>query len=214
MTFTDEIHPESLSAAEEAARQAEGERVARLQLQFRFDWWPDIATITMRVGHSLAGLAYFLVTGLVFALAWFGIPSRYPGAPQRLSRMFLRATATSLALLFLAGLYTAAFDAPVAFPGIFDLSAMRRIPYGDAYLLAFLVKVVLFGGLAVLTFRIHRTLRQWTANPFPTADDPIVALLRRATLFNAAAGVAVVVDVAVLVYLHYPSHLGVFLPAQ
>ncbi|MDO8483887.1 MAG: hypothetical protein Q7S35_02940 [Candidatus Limnocylindrales bacterium] len=214
VTFTDDIRPEALTPGEKSARQAESERVARLQLGFRFDWWPDVVTIAMRIGHSLAGLSYFLVTGVALGLAWFGIPSRYPDFPRRLDRVFLPAAATSLSLLLFAGLYSAAFDAPVAFPGIYDLGAMRRIPYGDAYLLVFLVKVALFGGLVVLALRIHRTLRQWTANPVPSADEPIVAVLRRATLLNAAAGLAVVVDVAVLVYLHYLSHLGAFLPAQ
>ncbi len=214
VTFTDDIRPESLTPGQEAARQAEGERVARLQILFRFDWWPDIVTIIMRILHSLAGLAYFVLTGLVLGLAWFGVPSRYPDSPHHLGRIFLPVAATSLSLLLVAGLYSAAFDAPLAFPGIYDIGAMRRIPYGDAYLLTFLVKLVLFGGLVVLAFRIHRTLRRWTASAFPSADDPIVAVLRRTTLLNAAAGVAVVVDVAVLVYLHYLSHLGAFLPAQ
>jgi hypothetical protein len=56
-------------------------------------------------------------------------------------------------------------------------------------------------------------LRLWSENPVTPTDGPIVAALQRATLLNAAAGLAVVVDVAVLVYLHYLSHLGAFLPA-
>ncbi len=212
-TFNDDIRPESLSPDQEAAQQAESERVARLQLSFRFDWWPDVVTIAMRIVHSLAGLAYFLVTGLALGLAWFGIPSRYPDLPSRLGRVFLPAAAASLGVLLLAGLYSAAFDAPVAFPGIYDVAAIRRIPYGDAYLVVFLIKVVLFGGLVRLAFRIHRTLHLWTEDHVTSADEPIVAALQRTTLLNAAAGVAVVVDVAVLVYLHYLSHVGAFLPA-
>lgn len=212
-TFTEEVRPESLSPDQEAARRAESERVARLQLSFRFDWWPDVVTIAMRIGHSLAGLAYFIVTGLALGLAWFGIPSRYPDFPRRLGRVFLPAAAASLGALLLAGLYSAAFDAPVAFPGIYDIAAIRRIPYGDAYLVVFLIKVVLFVGLVRLAFRIHRTLHLWTEDQVTLADGPIVAALQRATLLNAAAGVAVVVDVAVLVYLHYLSHVGAFLPA-
>lgn len=221
VTFSDDIRPESLSPAQEAARRAEGERVARLQLLFRFDWWPDVVTIAMRILHSLAGLAYFLVTGLALGLAWFGIPSRYPDFPRRLDRVFVPAATTSLGLLLLAGLHGAAFDAPAAFPGVFDVGAMRRIPYGDAYLVAFLVKLALFAGLVVLAYRIHRTLRRWAMTavaavdePAATVDESIVAALRWSTLLNAVAGLAAVVDVAVLVYLHYISHLGAFLPAQ
>lgn len=212
-TFTNEIRPEALSPDQEAARQAESERVARLQLAFRFEWWPDVVTIAMRIVHSLAGLAYFLVTGLALGLAWFGIPSRYPDFPRRLGRVFLPAAAASLGVLLLAGLYSAAFNAPVAFPGVYDIGAIRRIPYGDAYLVAFLIKVVLFIGLVRQALRIHRTLRAWPEDQVASADGPLVATLRRATLLNAAAGVAVVVDVAVLVYLHYISHVGAFLPA-
>jgi uncharacterized membrane protein len=212
VTFEDDIRPESLNPAEEAARQAEAERVARLQLLFRFDWWPDVFTIAARVLHALAGLAYFMLTGLVFGLAWFGIPSGAPDLPRRLDRVFRPVAATSLGLLLVAGLYGAAFDAPVAFPGIYDLEAMRRIPYGDAYLAAFLLKVLLFWGLAALAVRMGRTLHQWMAGAVPSIDDPAVAALRRTTAINAAVGIAVVVDVAVLVYLHYASHLGAFLP--
>lgn len=212
VTFTDDIRPESVNPAEEAARRAEGERVARLQVLFRFDWWPDIVTIAMRILHSLAALAYFLVTGLALVLAWFGIPSRYPDFPRRLGRVFAPAAATSLGLLLLAGLYSAAFDAPVPWPGVYDVAAIRRIPYGDAYLVAFLIKVALFGVLTVLAFRIHRALGRWNGRSASTAGAPIVAVLKRATLLNATVGVAVIIDVAVLIYLHYISHLGAFLP--
>lgn len=233
--FSDDIRPESLNPDQEAARRAEGERVARLQLLFRFDWWPDVVTIATRILHSLAGLAYFLLTGLALGLAWLGVPSRYPDLPRRLDRVFVPAATTSLGLLLLAGLYSAAFDAPVAFPGIYDVGALRRIPYGDAYLVAFLVKLALFAGLVVLAYRTHRALHQWAVASFAwadgaggapdepivgadgriaAADEPIVGALRRSTLLSAVAGLAVVVDVAVLVYLHYISHLGAFLPAQ
>ena len=196
----------------EAAQKAESERIARLQVQLGFSWWPDIVTIAMRIVHSLAGLAYFVVTGLVLGLAWFGIPSRYPDFPRQLGRVFRPVAAASLGVLLLAGLYSAAFDAPIAFPGIYDIATMRRLPLGDAYLVAFLIKVVLFVGLIVQASRIHRALRQWADSPGSAASGVIIASLRRTTLLNAGAGVIVIVDVAVLIYLHYLSHLGAFIP--
>lgn len=212
VTFSADVRTGPSNPDVEAAQKAESERVARLQLQFGFNWWPDIVTITMRIVHSLAGLAYFVVTGLVLGLAWFGIPSRYPDFPRRLGRVFRPVAATSLGVLLLAGLYSAAFDAPVAFPGIYDVVRMRRLPLGDAYVVAFLIKVVLFVGLIVQASRIHRTLRQWVDSPGSAAPAVVIASLRRTTLVNAAAGVVVVVDVAVLIYLHYLSHLSVFVP--
>jgi len=213
VTFSADVRTGPSNPDLEAAQQAESERVARLQVQLGFHWWPDIVTIAMRIVHSLAGLAYFVITGLVLGLAWFGIPSRYPDFPRRLGRVFRPVAATSLGVLLLAGLYSAAFDAPVAFPGIYDIPTMRRLALGDAYLVAFLIKVVLFIGLIVQASRIHRMLRRWVDSPGSTASDAIIASLRRTTLLNAVAGVVVIVDVAVLIYLHYLSHLGAFIPA-
>jgi hypothetical protein len=212
VTFTNDIRPGALSPDREAALRDEAERVIRLQLSFGFGWWPDVVNIGVRIIHSIAGLTYFLVTGLVLMLAWFGIPSRRPDFPRWLDRLFLPAAAASLALLLGAGLYSAAFDAPITSPGIYDISTMRRIPYGEAYLAAFLVKVALFLVLAVLAVRIHRALREWNANQETIGDGAAVSVLRRETFLNAAVGVAVIADVAVLIYLHYISHLGVFLP--
>ncbi len=216
--FVEELSPGALSSAAEAALRAEGERVYRLQLFFSFDWWPDVVNIALRIIHSMAGLAYFLVTGAALALAWFGAPAGRPELPSRLARVFPPLAFGSLAALLAAGLYSAAFDAPIVAPGIYDVRGMLRIPYGEWYLAAFLVKPVLFVVLTVLAFRIHRTLRTWRSGPIEAGDAPhpgapvAIARLRRLTTINAAAGLLLVVDVAVVIYLHYISHLGVFLP--
>lgn len=212
VTFTDDLRPGALSSGEEAALRQEAERVINLQLSFGFDWWPDVANIAMRIVHSLAGLSYFLVAGLAFGLAWFGVPSRWPDLSRVLNRVFLPAAAASLVLLLGAGLYSAGFDAPITWPGIYDLDGMRRIPYGDYYLAVFFLKLVFFAVLAVMALRIARALRRWNASGNPHPSETAVADLRRETLLNGMVGVAVVADVAVLIYLHYVSHLGVFLP--
>ncbi len=217
--FTEELSPGALSSAAEAALRAEGERVYRLQLFFSFDWWPDVVNIFLRIIHSVAGLAYFLVTGAALALAWFGVPAARPDLPSRLARVFPPLAFGSLAALLGAGLYSAAFDAPIVAPGIYDVRGMLRIPYGEWYLAAFLVKPVLFVVLAVLAFRIHRTLQTWRSGPIEAGDAlhssaPVaLARLRRLTTINGAVGLLLVVDVAIVIYLHYISHLGVFLPA-
>lgn len=212
VTFTDDIRPGALAPGEEAALRQEAERVINLQLSFGFGWWPDVANIVMRIIHSMAGLSYFVVTGLVFGMAWIGIPSRRPDLPRLLDRMFLPVAAVSLVLLLGAGLYSAAYDAPITYPGIYDIQTMRRIPYGEAYLGAFFVKVLLFLLLAILAVRIHRALRKWNGSDTVAPRGTAVAALRRETLTNAVVGLAAVADVAVLIYLHYISHLGVFLP--
>jgi hypothetical protein len=208
--FTDEVRPEPADPALDAARRVEAERVASLQLLFGFEWWPDVVTVMLRVIHSVAGLAYFVVTGLVLVLAWFGIPTRRPGLLHDLSRRFLPIAGISLGALLLAGLYEAAFDAPVAWPGIYDLPSMLAIPYGDAYLVAFALKVVSFGLLVVMALRIGGSLKAWDGAAVPDDDVAMIGTLKRQTLINAAIGLFVLADVAVVIYLHYISHLGVF----
>jgi hypothetical protein len=208
--FVDDIRPEPVDAALEAARQAEAERVASLQLLFSFEWWPDVITVLSRIVHSVAAVSYFVAAGLVLVLAWLGIPSRRPGLLHELRRGFLPVAVVSLVILFGAGLYQAAFDAPVAWPGIYDVDALLSIPYGDAYLVAFLFKVLAFVLLVVMAARIHRSLRTWDEHPTPETDATSIARLKRQTLVNALIGLGVAADVAIVIYLHYISHLGVF----
>lgn len=211
VSFENEIRPGSLNPEQEAALREEAERVIRLQLSFGFDWWPDVVNIVMRVVHSLAGLSYFMLTAVAFGMAWFGVPPGPIDVPGLLKRVFLPVAALSLAALLGAGLYSAAFDAPITSPGIYDVERMRQIPYGEAYLVAFFLKVVGFVVLVALALRIHIVIMRWTrqgAEP----SGATVADLRRATMANAAVGLAIVADVAVVVYLHYVSHLGVFIP--
>ena len=216
VTFEDEVRPGLLNPAEEAALRAEGERVIRLQLRFGFDWWPDAVNVVMRVLHSVAGLSSFAVSGLAFVLAWLGAPASRPGLPGRVARRYLLLAGISLSTLLGAGLYSAAYDAPTLPPGIYDVSTLVQIPFGEWYLAAFLVKVVMFVLLAVLAVRIHGSLRRWEALGAPSAGAegvaPSLAALRRETLASMAIGLVLTVDVAVLIYLHYVSHLSVFLP--
>lgn len=208
--FVDDIRPEPADAALDAARRAEAERVASLQLLFGFEWWPDVITVLVRIVHSVAGLTYFVASGLVLVLAWLGIPARRKGLLSDVARRFRPIAGASLGALLLAGLYTAAFDAPIAWPGIYDVSGLLAIPYGDAYLVAFLVKIVAFVLLAVMLVRISGTLRIWSRAPSPETDLVTIATLKRQTLVNALIGLLVLADVAILIYLHYISHLAVF----
>ena len=85
-------------------------------------------------------------------------------------------------------------------------------PYGIWYLLAFAIKVVAFLALAGLAVWIYRVIREWNASDGGEPTLATVATLKRATMANAVVGLIVITDVAALIYLHYISHLGVFLP--
>lgn len=213
--FTDRVRPASLTEAQEAALAAEAQRVLILQAQFGFGWWPDVANIIGRVVHSLAGVTYFVVTGLVTVAAWGAVGDPGSGWLRRLRRRYAPIAFGSLAVLLFAGLYSAWFDAPVRPPGVFDLHALRRLPYGNWYLAMFLAKPVLFAALAWLAAAMRRHLDVWTAavaTDRPGEAQAAISRLRFATLLNAGAGIAVFIDVGIVIYLHYVSHLGVFLP--
>ena len=212
-SFTDDVSLANRSAAEEAQLANEAARVIRLQAFFGFDAWPDLVNIVMRAAHSLAGVTYFAASGAALLFAWTGteVPST---AFSRLARWFGPMALVSLALLLAAGIYEMFFDGPVVAPGIFDLSAMRRLPYGEWYLAAFALKPALFLAIVVLARRIRNELRAAdpTRNASEAARGAAMSALRRDAALNAAAGGTVVIVVATVIYLHYVSHLGVLLP--
>ncbi len=224
--FVDSVRPRALSDADEAALKAEGERVFRLQLFFRFGWWPDLVNIVVRVIHSLSAVAYFGVTGGVLFLAWFGSTRLRPNVLRRATRYFLPVTLASLLGLLATGLYSAAFDSPTEAPGIYDLDRLLSLPYGQVYFAAFLVKPLGWLVLVFLAFRIHAALRETGGLPTVSGgaqeaalDFPLVIprtgeqALKRLALLNGGMALLLVIDLAVLIYLHYLSHLGVFLPS-
>jgi hypothetical protein len=217
VSFTDEVRPRDLTVLEEEALQQEAERVFRLQTFFGLDWWPDVVNVLARITHSLAGLSYFGATSLALLAAWIGPASVAPAHLHALRRWFRPVAGASLAALLAAGVYGTVFDAPVLPPGLFDMDAMLRLPYGEWYLAAFAVKPVLFVVLVIAAVRIDRGLRR-VAHSLGKGDEPNseaaghARALRRATALNAGAGLLLVIDVAVVIYLHYVSHLGVFLP--
>lgn len=166
----------------------------------------------MRALHAGAGAAYFALMAPVFAMAWLGDPSAPTRLHAWLARWFLPAAGASLALLFAAGVYSGFFGAPIAAPGVFDFARMRSIPYGEWYLAAFASKVVLFIGLGVLTHRTHAALQSQPSTDGAPATPADVWRLKRISILTMGVGSVLVVNVAVLVYLHYLSHLAVFLP--
>lgn len=216
-SFVEELTPGALTDAQEAALREEGQRVYELQLFFGFDWWPDVVNVISRITHSMAGLAYFAGTAGAFTIAWIGLPAERRRLADRFTRLYPFLAFGSLAVLLGAGLYSAAFDAPITSPGIYDVDRMLEIPYGDWYLAAFAVKVILFGVLVALAFRTTHHLRDWHAGMRLQAEgsaavEGALRSLRRTTATTGIVGVLVIADVAVLIYMHYISHLGVFLP--
>jgi hypothetical protein len=221
-TFVDNVRPGALNPDpdQEAARKADEERIFKLQLFFGFDWWPDVVNIAMRATHSVSALTYFGLSGMVLFMAWFGAPVARPRLPARVAPIFLPIALASLLGLLATGLYSAAFDAPNTAPGIYDVDGLLNLPYGRVYLVAFLFKPVAWTALVVLAFRISSALRS-SAGLRPIGGGAVDAVvdaptyvdsLKSLTLVNAGVGLLIFMDLTVVIYMHYLSHLGVFLP--
>lgn len=198
-----------------------------LELFFRFGW-RDVAAIVVRVAHSLSSITLFGLTGVVLVAYAFVQPRSRAHLFQKLSRVFLPAAIASIALLAVSGLYTAIFSAPIKPPGVFDFDVMRQIPFGPAYLATIAFKPLALTALTFLAFRMAKALR--TASiPVPMGGsvatisndtDSLASIeaalqttpLLRLAVTNAVIGVLLAIDVVLAVYIHYISHLAVFLP--
>jgi len=222
-SFVEEVVPAG------PARDAGEVRQKVLQLFFTFNW-RDVVAIAVRVAHSAAAVVWFSLTGVILVAHWFLPPAARPPVYRRLAGFFLPATVVSLGLLFASGIYSGIYSAPVKAPGIFDFEVMWRIPFGTAYLATIAYKILALGACVVLAVSIARLLRT-ASYPIVAGGDDSVAIrtaigapaaksaplgddrrLYRLAAANALLGASLAVAVAVAVYLHYISHLAVFLP--
>ena len=235
-TLVESVTPVVLSAADKTSLLTEADRVQRLQVFFAFKWWPDIATIVIRVLHTFSAVTYAAVVGSVLLAAWLG-GSGARILTGRIGENFLILATLSLAGILLSGLYSAAFDAPNAAPGIFEYLDLLALPYGDAYLAAFLLKPLGWVMMVLFALRVDAVVikpafealnaddqdsvsmtvpsgaahdsGQLSANETPKKTD---IELKRLIRVGTALAVVAIADLGVLIYLHYLSHLGVFLP--
>ena len=221
-SFVEEVVPAG------PARDADEVRREALQLFFSFDW-RDVAAIAVRVAHSLAAVVWFSLTGVILVAHWFLPPAARPAVYRRLAGIFLPGTVISLGLLIASGIYSGIYSAPVKAPGIFDFDVMWRIPFGTAYLATIAYKTLALGACVVLAVSIARVLRTASYPVVAGADDSVAIKtiaapatktaplgndrrLYRLAAANALLGGSLAVAVAVAIYLHYISHLAIFLP--
>ena len=221
-SFVEEVVPAG------PARDAGEARQEVLQLFFSFNW-RDVAAIAVRVAHSLAAVVWFSLTGVILVAHWFLPPAARPAVYRRLSRLFLPGTVISLGLLLASGIYSGIYSAPVKAPGIFDFEVMWRIPFGTAYLATIAYKTLALGACVVLAVSIARVLGTASYPVVAGADDSVAIRtiaapaartapleddrrLYRLAAANVLLGGSLAVAVAVAIYLHYISHLAVFLP--
>lgn len=173
---------------------------ARFSLQFD---GRDVLNIGVRTLHSIAGMVYVAVAGVLFLAAVFKLHAQGNAVWDSIARAALPLGVGVLVIITISGVYTGYFDGPIRAPGAFDLTAMSQVPFGTAYVIALSAKVFL--ALAVLVF-----LDQARTATTSSSRSAVVRL-------GAAYGTLVVLllaSVAVLVYLHSLSHLAGYLPTR
>lgn len=198
-----------------------------LSLFFRFDW-KDAVAILVRVSHAFAATVWFGLTGLILASFWIMSDPSRPSFFRRMLKVFGPASYTALALMLLTGAYTAAYSAPINPPGVFDFDVMWSVPFGPQYMGAIGFKVV---ALAVYGFIAVQMSRSLAVAAYPPVAGGSTSLadgamdvsiangalaaertLLRLSLANAVLGMLLAVTITVAIYLHYISHLAVFVP--
>lgn len=220
-SFTEEILPATSTESSPPGNQALRQQL--VEIYFKFNW-RDAANIGVRVLHSLAGFTWFALTGVILVAYGFVPVNARIHLLSKLSGFFSPAAAISLGILFASGVFNAIFSAPIRPPGVLALGSMWSIPYGPQYLGAIGFKLIAISASAVIAVRMAQELKT-ASRPAPVSGGAVhsfekvhtkmaTAPLLQLSIANAAIGLLMLIDIAITIYLHYLSHLAVFLPQQ
>lgn len=196
-----------------------GSRVseARVRIVLDFDMH-ELTNISMRVLHLGAAAAWFGASGVVLAASLFLNGPERERVMRSLARWFPWLAGASFLGLALTGWYNAVYNVPIRPPGLFDPELMGRLPFGSAYLMAFLTKMSLTALMVLVAGALAFALRQGyrvrvrtvaggaVADAFPRrrAQRSIIVL----SGVNVLLGVLTFVVVVLLGYLHILTHIG------
>lgn len=203
-TFSEEVLPAAPTATLSGKRTPPDIRQAEVFFRFGAS---DGAHIAVRVLHTLSAMAWFGLTAFVVAVHWFAPVGVQGVLLQRVARVFPAGTLASLGLLLASGVYNAVYNAPNRFPGLFAPATLARFPFGDAYLVTFYLKVLLFLVSVAITLVLAVGFLHLNRGK-ERSEGP----MHRWALSGAVLGILIFMDVSVLVYFHYLSHLGALLP--
>ncbi len=199
--------------------------VAPVQLQVAFKFGlADVRNLTLRILHLLAAAGWFASIVLVLVLFRVPGPEQRARSLARAAAIFPRAAGGSLLLLTLTGIANAAYNAPTRPPGLLAPALIARLPFGSAYLAAFLTKMVLtlavLGATVALGFILRQTYGQPApaiaggspeGNGLPASQDRKVTWLAGV---NLVLGLLIFASVAVLGYLHVVTHVAAAVGAR
>ncbi len=217
--LTQEVLPPSGTASPVAQVRA------RLLISFN---GRDIANIAALIAHLLGAITLFAATAAVVIVGLVAQGQHGARQRQRVARAFPWLAGASFAIIAASGFYNAMYNSPTRSPGLLHPGNVASLPYGDAYLVTFGVKmlfaVALTLGTAMLAFQLRRA-GSWLVPPVAGGAEAVyrgaashrslLAELRRDACVSWAAtnlllGGALMMSVIVLDYLHLLSHAGAF----
>lgn len=190
---------------------------AQLQIILNFGLI-DLRNIALRTIHLLAAIAWFAVIAFVLVLSRFTAPEQRWRLLRRGAIAFPWAIGGTLLLVAITGIYNAMYNVPTRSPGIFAPEVFARLPFGEAYLAAFFVKMGLMVAILGATVALAAALRGAYGRPVPGiagaapgssgprhAPDQQVTWL---AVLNLVLGLLTFANVVVLGYLHIISHVA------
>ncbi len=195
---------------------------ARVRIVLDFDA-RELTSVVVRGLHLFAAMAWFAVSALVLAASLYLSGRQYEKIMRSLSRVFPWAIGASLLTLALTGWYNAVYNVPTRPPGLLDPGSIDRLPFGESYVFAFLVKMVLAGLILACSAAIALALqRAYVPGVAPVAGGSLaggslalVPRLRRSdrwvvglSAVNVVFGLLLFIDVVVIGYLHILTHIG------
>lgn len=212
-SFTEPILPGQTAATSSGEETGSSGIPANLSVLFKFDWL-DFFNIILRIVHSLAGLAWSSLIAVILVAFWFMPSDSRQHALNKLGTVFTPVAYSSLGILLASGIYNGIWDAPIRPPGVFNLPVMLDIPFGNVYLITFIGKLVAYGIFAWITKGLRKEFDLMTAVPDSDdssegIDDLEILRLAKIGLFTI---IFLAVNIAVMIYMHYISHLAVLIP--
>ena len=190
---------------------------ARVRIVLDFDA-RELTNISMRVLHLGAAAAWFGASGLVLAAFLFLRGPERERIMRSLARWFPLLAGSSFVALALTGWYNAVYNVPSRPPGLFDPNLIGRLPFGSAYLMAFLAKMGLTALMVLIAVALAVALRRaygLSVRSIAGGATATVPSLRRVEQsvvvlsgVNVVLGTFIFVAVVVLGYLHILTHIG------
>lgn len=218
---TVELRQEVLPPSGAASPVSEAQ--ARLIINFNAR---DLANIAALVAHLLGTATVFGATAAVLITGVVAHETRGTQYRRSVARAFPLLAGAGFVLVAASGLYNAAYNSPTRSPGLFHPATVADLPYGNAYVIAFGVKMALVLALLLGTAALASQLRRRASSLMPQMSGGSEAAFQEISsgpsllaevrgdaclflaAFNLLIGGAVMINVIVLDYLHLLSHAG------